>query len=104
MGEFSIGQAVTRLEDPKLLRGQGRYLDDLNLDRQLWAVLVRSPHAHADILSISTDAAKDAPGVHAVLTGADYRVTRDKIDGGRRLVVTFTRPEAMSGSTEPRKQ
>ncbi|WP_294234263.1 hypothetical protein [uncultured Sphingomonas sp.] len=38
------------------------------------------------------------------LTGADYRVTRDKIDGGRRLVVTFTRPEAMSGSTEPRKQ
>lgn len=42
------------------------------------------------------------------LTGADYRVTRDKIDGGRRLVVTFTRPEArpeaISGSTEPRKQ
>ncbi len=38
------------------------------------------------------------------LTGADYQVTRDKIDGGRRLVVTFTRPEAMSGSTEPRKQ
>lgn len=38
------------------------------------------------------------------LTGADYHVTRDKIDGGRRLVVTFTRPEAMSGSTEPRKQ
>ena len=73
MGEFSIGQSVTRLEDPRLLQGRGRYLDDLNLDRQLWAVVLRSPHAHADIRVIDTAAAHAAPGVHAVLTGADYR-------------------------------
>ena len=73
MGEFSIGQSVRRREDPRLLRGQGRYLDDLDLDRQLWAVIVRSPHAHADILAIDTAAAQAAPGVHAVLTGAEYR-------------------------------
>ena len=73
MGEFSIGQSVRRREDPRLLRGQGRYLDDLNLDRQLWAVILRSPHAHADIRGIDTKDAKVAPGVYAVLTGADYR-------------------------------
>lgn len=73
MGEFSIGQSVTRLEDPRLLQGRGHYLDDLNLDRQLRAVILRSPHAHADIRNIDTAAAKAAPGVHAVLTGADYR-------------------------------
>jgi carbon-monoxide dehydrogenase large subunit len=73
MGEFSIGQSVTRLEDPRLLTGKGRYLDDINYDRQLYAVILRSPHAHADIVSIDTDAAKAAPGVHAVLTGQDYR-------------------------------
>ncbi len=73
MGEFSIGQSVLRREDPRLLQGRGRYLDDLNLDRQLWAVVLRSPHAHADIRGIDTAAASAAPGVHAVLTGADYR-------------------------------
>ena len=73
MGEFSIGQSVTRLEDPRLLTGKGRYLDDINYDRQLYAVILRSPHAHADIVSINTGAAKVAPGVHAVLTGQDYR-------------------------------
>jgi carbon-monoxide dehydrogenase large subunit len=72
MGEFSIGQSVTRLEDPRLLTGKGRYLDDINYDRQLHAVILRSPHAHADIVSIDTAAAKAAPGVHAVLTGRDY--------------------------------
>jgi len=73
MGEFSIGQPVTRLEDPRLLKGQGRYLDDINYDRQLYAVILRSPHAHAEIVSIDKSAAEAAPGVHAVFTGADYR-------------------------------
>ncbi|MDE0781450.1 MAG: xanthine dehydrogenase family protein molybdopterin-binding subunit, partial [Alphaproteobacteria bacterium] len=73
MGEFSIGQSVTRLEDPRLLTGNGRYLDDINYDRQLFAVILRSPHAHADIVSIDTATAKAAPGVHTVLTGADYQ-------------------------------
>ena len=73
MGEFSIGQAVTRLEDPRLLRGQGRFLDDMVFGRQVHAAIVRSPHAHAEIRAIDAAAALAAPGVHAVLTGADYR-------------------------------
>ncbi len=73
MGEFSIGQSPTRLEDARLLRGRGRYLADIDASGQLWAVILRSPHAHAKILSIDTAAAAAAPGVHAVLTGRDYR-------------------------------
>jgi carbon-monoxide dehydrogenase large subunit len=73
MGAFSIGQPVLRKEDPRLLKGQGRYLDDRNMDRQARAVIVRSPHAHARIVSIDTAAAAAAPGVLAVLTGADWR-------------------------------
>ena len=72
MGEFAIGQSVLRREDPRLLRGQGRYFDDLKLADQLHAAIVRSPHAHADIRGIDTGAARQMPGVHAVLTGADY--------------------------------
>src|SRR5262249_60568265 len=54
-------------------RGRGRFFDDLNLADQLHATTVRSPHAHADIASIDTRAALQMPGVHAVLTGEDYR-------------------------------
>ncbi len=73
MGEFSIGQSVRRREDPRLLRGQGRYFDDLKLADQLYAAIVRSPYAHADVRSIDMRAAQTMPGVHAVLTGDDYR-------------------------------
>src|SRR6185295_19859055 len=73
MGQFSIGQSVRRLEDPRLLKGQGRYFDDLTLAGQLHAAIVRSPHAHADIRGIDARAALQMPGVHVVLTGQDYR-------------------------------
>ena len=73
MGEFAIGQSVLRREDPRLLRGQGRFFDDRKLADQLHAAIVRSPHAHADITGIDTRAALQMPGVHAVLTGTDYR-------------------------------
>jgi carbon-monoxide dehydrogenase large subunit len=73
MGEFAIGQSVLRREDPRLLRGQGRFFDDLRLADQLHAAIVRSPHAHADITGIDTGEAARMPGVHAVLTGEDYR-------------------------------
>jgi len=73
MGEFAIGQSVLRREDPRLLRGRGRFFDDLKLADQLYAAIVRSPHAHADITGIDTRTALQMPGVHAVLTGADYR-------------------------------
>ena len=73
MGEFAIGQSVLRREDPRLLQGRGRFFDDLKLADQLHAAIVRSPHAHADITGIDTRTALQMPGVHAVLTGADYR-------------------------------
>jgi carbon-monoxide dehydrogenase large subunit len=72
MIKFGVGQPVTRLEDTRLLKGNGRYQDDTNLPGQLHAVFVRSPHAHAAIRSIETSGAVAAPGVHAVYTGADY--------------------------------
>ena len=55
------------------MQGRGRFFDDLKLADQLYAAIVRSPHAHADITGIDTGTALQMPGVHAVLTGADYR-------------------------------
>ena len=68
---YAVGQPVPRKEDPVLLRGEGRYADDLNLPGQAHAVMVRSNAAHGVIRSIDTAAAKDMPGVLAVLTGQD---------------------------------
>ena len=68
-----IGQPVRRREDLRLLTGRGRYSDDLNLPGQAYAVMVRSPHAHALIRGIDTAAARAAPGVLAVLTAEDVR-------------------------------
>jgi carbon-monoxide dehydrogenase large subunit len=70
--KFGIGQPVRRYEDVRLLTGRGHYQDDNVLPRQAWCIFVRSPHAHALIRSIDTDAAKAAPGVVAVYTAADY--------------------------------
>jgi aerobic carbon-monoxide dehydrogenase large subunit len=68
-----IGASLTRLEDRRLLTGRGCYSDDFNLAGQAHAVVVRSPHAHARILSIEAAAAMVMPGVLAVLTGADVQ-------------------------------
>jgi len=70
-GPYAVSQPVTRIEDPRLLRGGGVFTDDRNLDGQAYAVFVRSAIAHGDIKSIGTDAAKAAPGVLAVLTHTD---------------------------------
>src|SRR5215470_18607129 len=72
MGEFALGQPVPRFEDPRLLRGGGRYVDDMVLPHMAFGHVLRSPHAHARIRSIDTAAAKAASGVLAVLTGADW--------------------------------
>ena len=66
-----IGQPVRRREDLRLLTGGGRYSDDINVPGQAYAVMVRSPHAHARIRSIDVAAAQTAPGVLEVLTGHD---------------------------------
>jgi carbon-monoxide dehydrogenase large subunit len=68
---FAIGQPVRRLEDQRLLRGLGRFSDDVSLPRQAHAMLVRSPHAHARILGVDAAAALRAPGVLGVFTAAD---------------------------------
>ena len=73
MGEFAIGQGVSRFEDPRLIRGGGRYTDDIRLPGLAHGVVLRSPHAHANIRSIDVAAAKSALGVLAVLTSADIK-------------------------------
>src|SRR5262245_25492824 len=72
MGEFAIGQGVPRFEDPRLIRGGGRYIDDVAPAGTAYAVVLRSPHAHARIRSLDVAKAKAAPGVVAILTGADW--------------------------------
>ena len=78
MGQFGIGQSVARIEDQRLLTGGGRYTDDVNIDGQAYAFILRSPVAHAKIKSIDTSAAKASAGVLLVLTGDD--VAADDID------------------------
>jgi len=69
--KYGMGQSVTRVEDPRMLTGRGRYVDDFEFPRQSHLYVVRSPHAHADIRKIDASKAKSAPGVILVLTGAD---------------------------------
>src|SRR3954469_17039180 len=70
-GRYGVGQPVRRTEDPVLLRGEGRYTDDVNEPRQAYAWMVRSQHAHGVLKGISADAARAMPGVLAVYTAAD---------------------------------
>jgi len=69
--KFGIGQPVRRKEDDRLLRGRGRYTDDVNLPGQAYAWIVRSSHAHGVIEAIDTTAARAMPGVLGLWTGAD---------------------------------
>ena len=66
-----VGRPLKRKEDPRLIMGRARYIDDINVTGQLWAAFVRSPEAHAKITSIDTSEAQAYPGVHAVFTGHD---------------------------------
>jgi carbon-monoxide dehydrogenase large subunit len=72
VGEFGIGQGVPRFEDPRLVRGEGRYVGDVMVPGMAFGFVLRSPHAHARIRSIDIAGAKAAPGVLAVVTGADW--------------------------------
>jgi carbon-monoxide dehydrogenase large subunit len=69
-----VGQALRRKEDPPLITGRGRYTDDHVLPGMLHAAIIRSPEAHARIVSIDVSAALERPGVHAVVTGEDLNV------------------------------
>ena len=69
--KFGTGQSITRVEDARLLTGQGRFTDDLSRPGMLYGVTLRSPHAHAEIKDIDVSAALDVPGVVAVYTHKD---------------------------------
>ena len=71
--KFAVGQSVPRREDPMLLRGLGRYTDDVSLPDLVYAVMVRSRNAHGIIRDIDAKAALQMPGVLAVYTGADLK-------------------------------
>src|SRR3954462_8988882 len=72
-GNGYVGQAIRRKEVPPLIRGRGRYVDDIQLPGTLYAAIVRSPHAHAKILSIDASEAEARSDVHLVLTGEDLK-------------------------------
>jgi carbon-monoxide dehydrogenase large subunit len=86
MGQFGIGQPVRRFEDKRLLSGNGRFQNDVNLPGQAHACVLRSPHAHAAIRGIDVSAAQAAPGVLAVYTGDDLAAA-----GIGRMGVPFQR-------------
>jgi aerobic carbon-monoxide dehydrogenase large subunit len=73
ISERMVGARVKRSEDPRLLTGRGRYVDDVHLPAMLHAAFLRSPLAHARITRIDASAARELPGVVAVYTGADMR-------------------------------
>src|SRR3977135_1887918 len=68
---IDTGQPVRRLEDQRLLTGKGQFIDDRPEDGALWLHVLRSPHAHAKIVSIDIQATRKIPGVEEVYSGAD---------------------------------
>ncbi len=91
MSKFGIGQPVKRVEDQRFLTGRGRYVEDIILPRQVYGVVVMSPHPHARIRRVHVGRARAAEGVICVLTGAD--VAADRLGG---LPPKFM-PEDMGG-------
>ena len=97
---FGSGQAVRRIEDPALVRGQGQFTDDVNPAGQAFAAFVRSPMAHARILSIDTAPVLAMPGVLAVHTGAELVAAGVK---SIPLAPVFKRPDGQPMTAAPRR-
>jgi aerobic carbon-monoxide dehydrogenase large subunit len=97
---FGAGQPVKRLEDQRLLTGTGHFIDDKPEDGALWLHVLRSPHAHAKIVSIDTKAAAGMQGVEAVYTGAD--LIADDI-GTLPTLLVFPRPDGSPMTVPPRR-
>ena len=97
---FGSGQQVQRVEDPALLAGKGQFTDDVAPAGQLHVVFVRSPHAHARIVSIDVAGAKASPGVVAVFTGAELAQAGVK---PMPVVVPFKRADGSDVVTAPRR-
>ena len=99
MGQFGIGQPVKRLEDIRLVRGRGRYQDDINIPGQTHAVFVRSTHAHARISKLDPSAATAMPGVVAVFTGEDIG---DSL-GAMKMTLKRKRPDGSPMFASPHR-
>src|SRR5580700_4026406 len=97
---FGAGQPVKRLEDHRLLTGKGGFIDDKPEDGALWLYLLRSPHAHAKIISMDTRAATAMAGVEAVYTGVD--LIKDDI-GTIPTPAIFKRPDGSPMTVPPRR-
>src|SRR6266568_2889295 len=97
---FGAGQPVKRLEDLRLLTGKGQFIDDKPEDGALWLHVLRSPHAHANIVSIDTQAAAEMPGVEAIYTGVD--LVKDDI-GTIPTLSIFKRPDGKPMTVPPRR-
>ncbi|MBI2015840.1 MAG: xanthine dehydrogenase family protein molybdopterin-binding subunit, partial [Candidatus Rokubacteria bacterium] len=80
-----VGARVPRVEDPRLLTGQGSYVDDHRPARMLYAAFLRTPHAHARIVRLDAEAARALPGVAAVLTGQDLARECKPVRAGSRM-------------------
>ena len=93
---FGSGRDVKRIEDASLLAGSGQYTDDVSLPNQTWISFLRSPVAHAKIVSVDTAAAATMPGVLAVYTGADFVAAGVK---PLPLAPMFQRPDGSAGAT-----
>jgi carbon-monoxide dehydrogenase large subunit len=97
---FGAGQPVKRLEDQRLLTGKGLFIDDKAEEGALWLHVLRSPHAHAKLVSVNTKAAAGMPGVQAVFTGAD--LVADNI-GTLPTLLVFMRPDGKPMTVPPRR-
>jgi carbon-monoxide dehydrogenase large subunit len=89
---------VPRSEDSRLLRGGGRYVSDLVVPGMLHGYVLRSPHAHAKIISIDTSRAKESPGVHLILTGDDWIASGF---GDMAVALPQTRPDGSPMAKPP---
>ena len=98
---FGSGHTVRRIEDPTLVTGQGRYTDDLRREGLAHLVFVRSPHAHARLLSVDATEARALPGVLAVYTGAELAAA-----GVKPMPApppNFKRPDGSPATSAPRR-
>lgn len=98
MEKFGIGQGVQREEDPRLLRGNGLFVNDVELPGQAHAVVLRSPHAHADILRTDTSAASNLPGVLGIFTGEDIAADHLGVPG---MPAKWLRPDGQPMKYRP---
>src|SRR5207249_11294670 len=97
---FGAGQPVKRVEDQRLLTGKGQFIDDKPDDGALWLHVLRSPHAHAKLVSVDTKAAAEMPDGKAVYTSAD--LLADDIDAIPTLSV-FQLPDGSPMTVPPRR-